>query len=316
MRKNRRVERARLKGVKRRSRKQWRLPGHLLSTIVSMVFVILTGVFLLWRGGNWLLDELFYENGFFTIQRVKIVTDGVIDRRHYQRWARIHEGENLLKLDLSRVKRDLEFIPWVAEAAVKRVLPDTVFIQITERDPVALLSLSRPVGEEGEYERLFCQVDAQGFVSRLPARKYLDPNAKLPDYGRLPRILPSGNALIQEARYIDTPAMRAALDFLSRFDQSALRRKVRLTSIDLANAHHLDLRMEDGGRVIIAAKTYAKQLARWAAIEEAAEVRGKAINFLDLSVTNYVPVKWRDVQPSITSENNPGQTEIKYPENV
>ena len=37
-----------------------------------------SGLYLLWRAGEWTLDKFVYENAEFAIQRVDVQTDGVI----------------------------------------------------------------------------------------------------------------------------------------------------------------------------------------------------------------------------------------------
>lgn len=52
-------------------------------------------------------------------------------------------GENILGLDIESLKQRLRASPWVADAAVRRTLPDTLQIQIRERVPLALAELDR-----------------------------------------------------------------------------------------------------------------------------------------------------------------------------
>ncbi len=47
-------------------------------------------------------------------------------------------GENILGLDLEALKSRLRASPWVADATVRRTLPDTIEVQIRERVPLAL----------------------------------------------------------------------------------------------------------------------------------------------------------------------------------
>jgi len=47
-------------------------------------------------------------------------------------------GENILVLDLEALKTRLRASPWVADATVRRTLPDTIEVQIRERVPLAL----------------------------------------------------------------------------------------------------------------------------------------------------------------------------------
>ena len=52
-------------------------------------------------------------------------------------------GENILGLELDRLKTKLRASPWVADATVKRTLPDTLHVEIRERVPLALAAVDR-----------------------------------------------------------------------------------------------------------------------------------------------------------------------------
>jgi cell division protein FtsQ len=62
-------------------------------------------------------------------------------------------GENILTLDIEELNRRLRASPWVADATVRRTLPDTVHVLIHERVPLAL----------AEVERLYL-MDAEGVL--------------------------------------------------------------------------------------------------------------------------------------------------------
>ena len=61
------------------------------------------------RGGG--LRRLLYENPAFATHHLDVETDGVIAREQLRRWAGVKLEDNLLALDLERVKRDLELVP-------------------------------------------------------------------------------------------------------------------------------------------------------------------------------------------------------------
>jgi cell division protein FtsQ len=62
-------------------------------------------------------------------------------------------GENILTLDIAALVQRLQSSPWVADATVRRTLPDTVEVEIHERVPLAL----------AEVERLYL-MDGQGVL--------------------------------------------------------------------------------------------------------------------------------------------------------
>lgn len=55
----------------------------------------------------------------------------------------VHRGDPILAIDPDTVRHRLEALDWVAEAKVKRLLPDAVQIEITERRPFALWQRDR-----------------------------------------------------------------------------------------------------------------------------------------------------------------------------
>ncbi len=52
-------------------------------------------------------------------------------------------GENILTLDIDALKQRLRASPWVQDAHVQRNLPDTLRVEIEERQPVALAEIDR-----------------------------------------------------------------------------------------------------------------------------------------------------------------------------
>jgi hypothetical protein len=52
-------------------------------------------------------------------------------------------GENILRLDIGALKARLRRSAWVRDAAVSRTLPDTLRVDVEEREPLALAELDR-----------------------------------------------------------------------------------------------------------------------------------------------------------------------------
>ena len=276
-----------------------RIPAHLAQTLMSIAFVGVIGVFLLWKGGAWILNELVYENSMFEIQRIQIGTDGMIAKEHYRTWTGIRDGDNVFKLDLARVKRDLESIPWVQGASVRRVLPDTVAIEVAERKPIATLPITEADTERGGFIEIMCQVDSEGFISKIP-REYLDREARNIDYQRLPRILPYVDTVLREGRLSNAKQIKEALKLLNEFNKSNVSERVRIATIDLSEEGYLRVITSSHQKVLFGqTMLYRKQIARWGAVIEMAIANNKEIRELDLSVGNRHPLKWEDAEMSL-----------------
>lgn len=103
--KNRRLNRVHVLDVKLRSdqvrRSRMRLGALVFGTLFGTVF----GAYILWRAGEWLVNRLVYENPAFAIRVVEVENNGVISADQLRRWANVKVGENLMALDMERVKR-------------------------------------------------------------------------------------------------------------------------------------------------------------------------------------------------------------------
>jgi cell division protein FtsQ len=95
--------------------------------------------------------------GYTTGRALALVTESpalrirhvaVQGQRHLKRadvLARVQmlDGQNIVRADLEAARRRLLGSPWIAEATLRRQLPSTIEILITERQPVALARLAR-----------------------------------------------------------------------------------------------------------------------------------------------------------------------------
>lgn len=93
-----------------------------------------------------------------------------ISQTQYVRRARILDlfvpdrGRSVLRIPLDERRRQIEALPWVEHAAVRRALPNRIQIEITERAPIAFL-------REGSQMAL---VDAHGVILPQPAQANFD----------------------------------------------------------------------------------------------------------------------------------------------
>jgi cell division septal protein FtsQ len=288
---NRRLGRVHVLDVKLRSdqvrRARVRAGGLVLAGFLGLGL----GGMALWWGGNWALNQLVYENSTFAIRQIEVQTDGVISPEQLRRWARVRPGENLFALELARVKRDLQFVPMIATVAVERVLPSTLRIRVTEREPVVQITVPR-ANANGTLQATVFHLDAEGVVM-LP----LDPRQRVQPLFAPDESLPVLFGLSQlDAQQLNTPVVRAALRLAVEFPLSPMAGFVDLRRIDVSQRDVLVVTTAQGAEVTLALDNLEFQLRRWRVVHDEGMRLGRNIAFLDLAVANNVPVRWLEAR--------------------
>jgi len=256
---------------------------------VVIVFSLAVMALVLWRGGQWVLDGLIYENNAFAIQQIEVQTDGVLTSDAIRTWARVKLGENLMALDLMRVKRDLEWQPPIQFVAVERVLPHTLKLTVNEREPVAQ-TLVTLVRRGGATDQAVYDFDEDGHVMRpLDLRWRTGPppvNERLPILvGVPPNVPPPG-------QQVTSPQIRAALALICEFDHSPMTGMVEIERIDVSQPDILKVTTTQKAEITFSLSHFDVQLHHWRLIYDQYQKWGKAIATLDLSISNNLPVQW------------------------
>src|SRR5688572_15831058 len=298
--KNRRFERKHVLQVKLRAsqRRQLRLRRVVMALAVPL-FVIF-GAYIAWKGGDALLSRLVYENPAFAIHQIDAQTDGVLSLEQIRRWAGVKLQDNLLALDLARVRRDLEAIPNIRTAAIERALPHTLRIRISEREAIAQFAFPQPratnLWDKGVY-----LLSADGFVM-LP----LEPHHKAVA-NTMPEAFPSLIGLpandLRPGRRVESAQTLAALKLLDVFNRSSMVGLVELKQIGLSIPNVLNVTTAQHSDVVFGLNDLEGQLRRWRAVHEYGQRAGKYVAWMDLSVANNVPARWLD--PSLPAPPAP-----------
>ena len=207
-----------------------RLRLALLALIVPVVTVL--ALCLLWRIGEAALNAFVYENADFAIQQIDVQTDGVIAPEQLRRWTGVKPGANLIALDLAAVKRNLELVSVIDSVSVERVLPCTLKIRVTERDPIAQVNMPRADGAIGIAVSVF-QLDADGMVMQpLDPRLCTVPLAQM--NSELPVIAGVNAFQLQPGRRMELPQVQAALQLIAAFAKSPMAGLVDLRRVDIS----------------------------------------------------------------------------------
>jgi cell division protein FtsQ len=290
--KNRRLHRGHVLNVKLRSDQVRATRTRLAALTLGLVFGTVFGLYLLWRTGEWALDKFVYENSEFAIQHVEVKTDGMIVTDQLRRWSKVKLGDNLIALDLATVKRNLEMVPMIASVSVERVLPRTLKISVTERDPVAQVNIPH-AGAAGGITVMVCQLDADGYVMLpLDPRMCVIPLAQVTD--QLPVITGLNVLQLQPGHRVDSPQVQAALGLIGAFGHSPMGGLVDLRRINVSSPGVVVVTTEQGAEITFGLENLEQQLRRWREIYDLGQRMNKTVASLNLAISNNVPVRWME----------------------
>jgi cell division septal protein FtsQ len=301
--KNRRLGRERVLDVKLSSSQVRASRLRMAGLALGLLFGTILSFFLVWRSGQWVLNRLVYENNAFAIETIDVQTDGVMAVDQLRRFSGVKIGENLLALDLGRVKRDVELVTVVRSAVVERILPHTLRLRVMEREPLAEAAIYPPSGGSNQPPQMnnFLQIDGDGYVI-LP----VDPRQRaVPAETNevLPLITGINPALLIPGRQVGLAQVDAALDLIQAFERSPMAGLVDLQRVDISSLGVLQVTTAQGSAITFSiaagdqqarAQEFEKEMRRWHAIFDQLQKKGKAIATLDLSVPTNIPARWVD----------------------
>jgi hypothetical protein len=198
----------------------------------------------------------------------------------------------LIALDLASVKRNLELVSTIGSVSVERILPRTLRITVTERDPVAQVNIPRP-GAAGDITVTVFQLDAEGWVMQpLDPRLCVIPLAQVSD--RLPVVSGLNMYQLQPGHRVELPQVQAALALISAFGHSPMAGLVGLRRIDVSAPGVIVATTDQGGEITFGLDHLEQQLRRWREIYDLGQRINKAVASLNLAVSNNVPVRWTE----------------------
>ncbi len=161
-------------------------------------------------------------------------------------------GRNVFFIPLAERRKQLEDIPWVEGAAVMRLLPNRIKIEIRERTPVAFVQVGSKVA----------LIDAHGVVMDLPAgsaRKY-----------SFPVIVGIGDSEPLSTR---AARMKIYTEAMRELDSGGARYSQGISEVDLSDPEDVKVTTSDpGGAVLVHLgaseylerfKVYVSHLQEW-----------------------------------------------------
>ncbi len=85
--------------------------------------------------------ELVARMTFFKLEKIEISRVKRVNREEILSLAGVRLGDSLLKLDLTRIGGNLGKNPWFEDIKVRRRFPGTLSIDVTEREPAAVVNM-------------------------------------------------------------------------------------------------------------------------------------------------------------------------------
>jgi len=292
--KNRRLARRNVLDVRMRTLEVRGARNRLIAAACILAVSAAGALYGLWIAGQWVVDELVFQNPAFAVRQLEIDTGQTLPPELVRSWSGIRRGDNLIDLDLERVKQRLELLSVVDSVSLQRLPPDTLRIRLVPRVPVAEIRLARKL-RQGGLELTEFYVDEQGVVLQFPSASSEVLRRQLVR-APLPQLLGMRNPVA--GRALAEPTVMPALDLIAAFEDSAMFGLTELESLDLGQVGVLRVRTSHGTLVTFGLENFRRQLARWRRVHDYANGRGQVIVTLDLSVADNVPVVLEDKQVS------------------
>ena len=163
-------------------------------------------------------------------------------------------------VDVERVREEVELLPWVSEASVRRVWPDTLSVSVVEQQPIAV---SKKLG----------LINSQGDVFK-PLKKVI-PNS-LPVFDGSEKL----NKLML-SKYYEMNELLASVE-----------RKITYLKIDDRRA--IELKLDNGLKVVLGRDDSVHRLERLLRIyTKILASRVNDIEVIDLRYTNGMAIGWK-----------------------
>lgn len=247
---------------------------HKVGALVLVLVVLAGTVWAVTTGMRVIGRELFSENDRFAIRELEIRTDGKLPPERVKEYAHVSEGMNLFAVDLHRIRQDLESVPIVSSVVVRRQLPDTLVIEVSQRAAAAR------IGGRGTLYPL--AIDREGVV--------LGPTSVNPG---LPVIAGIADRGLRPGSRVMDPRVKCALLLVEMCETPAYSQFVRVTSVDVSGAEFLDVRLDRGEQVLFTHDGLEYKLEKLADIIKRAADLGKAIAKVDMTVDRNFPVVYQ-----------------------
>lgn len=181
---------------------------HRVAALTLLLILAAGMLFGACRLSLWLYGQAT-SSSFFATRHIDISGNVRLTRDMVLEYAGIKEGDNCLAVGISDIERRLRATPWVAEASVKRLLPDRFVIRLKERMPSFWVQKDKTLYYANERGEIIAPVESENFLSLPTLHLEADTEASLPYLARLMTDMQSGGLPV-EASAIASVSVSAA----------------------------------------------------------------------------------------------------------
>jgi cell division protein FtsQ len=219
--------------------------------------------------------DLIFNSRLLQVQRIRVHGNVKLSGGEVQALMRGLQGSNILTTSLSRYRHRLLESPWVAEVALRRVLPSTIDVYVSERRPFGLCRLGNQLYLIDRDGTVMDEFGPQYAEFDLPI---VDGLVRAPKHGA-PAVDDSRAELA--ARVVDS--LRGNSDLIKRVSQ-----------IDVSDAHDAVVLLDDDPALLhVGEEKFRERLQSYLEIAEALRQRIPEIDYVDLRFDQRVYVKPR-----------------------
>lgn len=175
-------------------------------------------------------------------------------------------GEGFFRIDVDQISEKVTALPWVHQAAVRRVWPGQIVVNIKEQEPFAIWNDDAMVNHDGDV---------------FEPASIDDSLAGLPHF-----VGPEGTGKMMTDRY-------------KELTDGVVQRDINIVRVDLSGRRAWQLELDNGLILNMGRDAVVKRLQRFASVYKSdIQPRLTQIDGIDLRYTNGFAVRWRQLAKS------------------
>lgn len=219
--------------------------------------------------------DLAFNTGVLRVRQIRVHGNDRLSSGEVRQRISELEGSNILTVNIDRYRRKLLESAWVSDVALRRVLPSTVDVYVSERRPFGLCRFG---------SQLYL-IDRHGKLMDEFGPQYADFD--LPLVNGLVRAPRRGKPTIDE----DRAELAASVVDAIRDDRALM---MRVSEIDVSDAHDAVILLDDDPALLhVGEEKFRERLQSYLEIAAALHERIPDIDYVDLRFAERLYVKPR-----------------------